>query len=106
MPDCVFKSKKKKKPSIVYLFRVMCLVCVVTSVCTYMLQVAPSLTDCFPTAGPGNLLYIFVVHEVGSGRIYMSLPGEASHTALGILIRKPLPHLKVECCMYFVLCYI
>ena len=71
-----------------------------------MFQVAPSLTDCFPTAGPGNLLYIFVVHEVGSGRIYMSLPGESSHTALGILIRKPLPHLKVECCMYFVLCYI
>jgi len=59
------------------------------------LQVAPSLTDCFPTAGPGNLLYILVVHEAESGRIYMSLPGEASHAGLGILTRKPLPHLKV-----------
>ena len=64
----------------------------------YFLQVAPSLADCFPVAGPGNLLYIFVVHEVESGRTYLSLPNESSHTALGILTRKPLPHLKVECC--------
>lgn len=35
----------------------------------------------------------------------MSLPGEAPHTALGILIRKPLPHLKVECWILFFAIY-
>lgn len=61
-----------------------------------ILQVAPSLTNCFPVSGPGNHLYIFVVRDVESGNVYLGLPSENdSHTALGILTRNPLPHLKV-----------
>ena len=64
------------------------------------LQVAPSLTNCFPISGPGNHLYVFVVHDAETGNVHLGFPlgfpdENYSHTALGILTRNPLPHLKV-----------
>ena len=60
-----------------------------------LFQVVPALTDCFPIAGPGNHLYVLLMKEVDSNKIYQSLPNEVANAALGILTRKPLPHLKV-----------
>ena len=56
---------------------------------------AVCLKDCFPQPLDECFLYVFIIREVSSGKLYQTLNDEGPHTMIGILLKNQISYWKV-----------